>query len=278
MSGARAVRDRLGSVAARLHLWPVLRLPRAANERVPHRGRSAAPPVSAYAVVRAHNADNVLRLIRGLPPGSEVHLHALDEAAPDLSRWTRASGAGARMELLRSLMDAHPPEVGRHVLVFDDDVVFLHSTPARFIGLAAAAAFDLAQPAHGVRSIRSFHFNRVAWLSTARRTRMVEIGPVLLISPRAQRLVLPFPNDAGMGFGLDVRWAALRSAGLELGVVDATPIRHLGTIASAYSLTDELANLEDVLQAHGHSSVYDLDEPLPGPVWRPWQASPPWAS
>jgi hypothetical protein len=229
-------------------------------------------------VYRARNAANVLRLIRELPAGSDVHLHALDETTPDLSEWTRASGAGARMELLRSLMDAHPPRVDRHVLVFDDDVVFRPSTAARFVGLALAAGFDLAQPAHGVKSIRSFHFNRVAWLSTARRTRMVEIGPVLLISPRAQRLVLPFPDDAGMGFGLDVRWAALRSEGLELGVVDATPVRHLGTIASAYSLTDELVSLEDALQAQGYSSVYDLDEPLTEPVWRPWQASPPWRS
>jgi hypothetical protein len=234
--------------------------------------------VSAYAVYRARNVSNVLRLIRELPPGSDVHLHALDEVAADLSEWTRASGPGARMPLLRSLMGAQPPREGRHVLVFDDDVVFRRSTPARFVGLAAAAGFDLAQPAHGVKSIRSFRFNRVAWLSTARRTRMVEIGPVLLISPRAQELILPFPSDASMGFGLDVRWAALRSTGLELGVVDATPIRHLGTIASAYSLTDELVHLEGALQAQGYSSVYDLDEPLEGPTWRPWQASAPWVS
>lgn len=278
MSAARALGDRLGSVVGRLHLWPVLRMPRVLNERLPHRARGAEPPVSAYAVYRARNAGNVLRLIRELPPGSDVHLHALDEPASDLSAWTRASGPGARMPLLQSLMDARPPHEGRHVLVFDDDVVFRRSTPARFVGLAVAAGFDLAQPAHGIKSIRSFRFNRVAWLSTARRTRMVEIGPVLLISPRAQRLVLPLPGDAGMGFGLDVRWAELRSAGLELGVVDATPIRHLGAIASAYSLTDELANLEDALQSLGYSSVYDLDEPLEGPAWRPWQASAPWVS
>lgn len=232
----------------------------------------------AYAVYRARNEGNVLRLVRQLPAGSEVHLHALDHAAPGLAEWTRASGPGARMPLLQSLIEAHPPREGRHVLVFDDDVVFPHATPGRFVALAAAAAFDLAQPAHGVKSIRSFRFNRVAWVSTARRTRMVEIGPVLLISPRAQRLVLPFPGDVGMGFGLDVRWAALRAEGIELGVVDATPIRHLGTIASAYSLTDELEHLGTALQSQGYSSVYDLDEPLHVPAWRPWQASPTWVS
>lgn len=278
MSSDRRLQDHLGSVAARLHLWPLLRIPRLLNECLPHRARCNAPSVSAYAVYRARNESHVLRIIRSLPRGSEVHLHALDHAATGLSAWTRGIGPGARMALLQSLMDAHPPQEGSHVLVFDDDVVFRHSTPARFVGLAVAAAFDLAQPAHGVKSTRSFRFNRVAWFSTARRTHMVEVGPILLISPRAQSLVLPFPGDSGMGFGLDVRWSALRSAGLELGVVDATPIRHLGAISSAYSISGELAHLESALQDQGLSSVYDLDEPLAGPTWRPWRVSPPWSS
>lgn len=278
MTSRNALRSQLGSLAAALHLWPVLRLPRVLNERLPHRGGSSAPPLTAYAVYRARNECNVLRLVRELPRGSAVHLHALDAAVPSLAGWTRATGPGARMSLLQGLVDAFPPCDGAHVLVFDDDVVFRRSTPARFAGLAMAAGLDLAQPAHGVKSTRSFRFNRVAWLSTARRTRMVEIGPVLLISPRAQRLVMPFPSDSGMGFGLDVRWSALRREGLELGVVDATPIRHLGTIASAYSLADELEHLESALRQQQLSSVYDLDEPLEGPTWRPWQALPPWLS
>ena len=38
-----------------------------------------------------------------------------------------------------------------------------------------------------------------------------------------------------MGWGLDAEWSARAArAGLALGVVDATPIRHLAPIAAAY--------------------------------------------
>ena len=271
------IRRHLIDAVGRLHAWPLVRLPFRVNELIPHRATPVPPRISAYAVCRARNEDNVLRLIGQLPHGAQVHLHALDEAARALAEWTGAVGPGSRTSLLQELIDAHPPQEGAYVLVFDDDVVFRHSTVADFAGLAAAAGFDIAQPAHGVKSAHSFTFTRVARLSTARRSRMVEIGPVLLLSPRAQRLVLPFPRDSGMGWGLDVRWARLRNEGLELGVVDATPIRHLGAVGSGgYAVEAEFARLEAALREQGLSSIYELDRPLEGPVWRPWQASPPW--
>ena len=276
MKAGGGIQERLSSVVAKLHAWPLARVPRRLNELIPHRAKQLEPRTSAYAVYRARNEGHVLRLIRQLPDGAQVHLHALDSSVPTLAERTRTAGSGSRMSLLQGLIDAHPPQEDGYVLIFDDDVLFRHSTAADFVGLAAGAGFDFAQPAHGVKSTRSFGFNRVAWLSTARHSLMVEIGPVLLISPRAQQLVLPFPEDSGMGWGLDVRWAGLRAAGLEFGVVDATPIRHLGTIASEYAFDGELEYLDAALREQGLSSVYELDKPLKGPVWRPWQTSPPW--
>jgi hypothetical protein len=271
------VRHRLGRVAGILHLWPVLRIPRRLNERVPHRAVSAvAPRLAAYCVYRARNASTVRRFVDELPVDAAVHLHALDAVAPALQAWTRSSGPGWRMSLLQALIDTDAPGEDAYVCIFDDDVVFTRHSAGRFAALAVAAGFDIAQPAHGIRSSRSFHFNKVGWLSTARRTRMVEVGPVVLLSPRAQAAVLPFDRDAGMGYGLDVRWSSLRGHGLTLGVVDATPVMHLGAVGADYALPDELALLDAALQEQGLSSVYDLDVPLEGPRWRPWQPLPPW--
>ena len=47
-------------------------------------------------------------------------------------------------------------------------------------------------------------------------------------------VLLPFP-DLAMGWGLDAHWSAVAAAaGLPLGVVDATPVRHLRPVAEAY--------------------------------------------
>jgi hypothetical protein len=68
----------------------------------------------------------------------------------------------------------------------------------------------------------------------ARRTRFVEIGPVTAVRADAFPVLLPFPELA-MGWGLDAHWSsAAATAGLRLGVVDITPIRHLRPIADSY--------------------------------------------
>jgi hypothetical protein len=68
----------------------------------------------------------------------------------------------------------------------------------------------------------------------ARRTRFVEIGPVTAVHADAFPVLLPFP-ELEMGWGLDTHWsAAAAQAGLALGVVDVTPIRHLRPIAATY--------------------------------------------
>ncbi|MCU0314835.1 MAG: hypothetical protein MUC84_12345, partial [Solirubrobacteraceae bacterium] len=53
------------------------------------------------------------------------------------------------------------------------------------------------------------------------------IGPVTAFAREAAAVLLPFPESAGMGWGLDAHWSALaREHGWPIGVVDATPIAH----------------------------------------------------
>lgn len=240
-----------------------------------HRARPADVPVTAYCVYRSTNADAVSTLIDGLPSGSLVHLHALDRVAPILDQFTREIGPGARIPLLQNLLDKYPPVLEQHVVIADDDVTFIGTGARRFPGLGVLAEFDICQPAHTPDSEHSFRVTRAEPLSTARETTFVEVGPVVLLSPKAQALVLPFPEDAQMGWGLDVQWSGLRRNGLRLGVIDATPVHHFGRVAADYDTGPEAEVNARYLREAEVASVHDLAHNT-GRTWRPWQRAPRW--
>jgi len=242
-----------------------------------HRGRPAEVTAQAYCVYRARNADVVRAFVEQSPRGVDWHLHALDQAAPQLARWTTAAGPGARMPLLQSLIDAHPPAPGDAVILADDDVEFVGTGATRFPGLALTGGLDIAQPAHVPDSHYTYKVTEVVALSTAREVTYVEVGPFVLLGPRAWPLVLPFPPDAAMGWGVDVAWSQLRHRGLRLGVVDATPLRHLGPVGQVYDTDIEWTALQRHLRAADLPST-DSFARNTGRTWRPWQRRPRWAS
>ena len=66
------------------------------------------------------------------------------------------------------------------------------------------------------------------------------------------RRVLPFPPLA-MGWGLDAHWsAAAAQAGLALGIVDATPVRHLRPVAASYPHAVAVAEADAFLADREH--------------------------
>ena len=142
-------------------------------------------------------------------------------------------GAGKWQNLNRALA-ATPPDGYDWLLVVDDDVVLPRGFLDGFLFLAERFGFTLAQPAHK-------HWSNAAWPVTrrrarpvARRTRFVEIGPVTAVHRRAFERLLPFP-DLHMGWGLDAHWGALAAEhGWEVGIVDATPVRHTRPVAGDY--------------------------------------------
>ncbi len=188
--------------------------------------RTATPQrVLAVSVVRPEHAGAAATAGRVL---ERTAVHDVDvrlaPARPGAGKWAN----------LRAALAANPPEGYDWLIVFDDDVVL----PGRFLDafLFCCERFDLAlaQPAHR-------HWSNAAWRVTrrragpvARRTRLVEIGPVTAVHARAFPLLLPFP-DLEMGWGLDAHWGAvLAEHGLRLGIVDATPMRHTRPVAAAY--------------------------------------------
>lgn len=225
-------------------------------------------------VYRERNTAPLQRLLRGLPDGWSTHLWALDAISPALADRTLGCGPGDKFDLLNRLYGAAKPDPAAHILFVDDDVVFTRGSLWRFVSWSQRAGLDLSQPAHGWRSA-FFHTitGRRRWCR-ARLTTFVEIGPIVYVGPRVRSDVLPFPSDLGMGWGLEFSWSDLVSRGYLLGIVDRTPVRHLGTIGDAYDQVAERKRLADTFAAHGVDGWEAIQKTLS--CWRPWQSRPPW--
>lgn len=230
---------------------------------------------AVLSVYRHRNTSVVKRLLEApLAAGWPVALWALDEPAASLEPWTHGHGAGTKFELANGLAAELNLEPDDWVVVADDDAVFMRGSLVSFAETAAAAGLGLAQPAHALRSNIS---HRITWrrpFSNARLTTFVEIGPIFAVDPAWRDRVLPFPDGIGMGWGLELDWMDLRADGCRLGIVDATPVRHLARFASAYSPDEAFAELERRLEERGAPGWGDLRRTLA--TWRPWRRRPPW--
>ncbi|MET0683936.1 MAG: glycosyltransferase [Solirubrobacteraceae bacterium] len=207
------------------------------------------------------------RAARESPPTRRVHV--LGVARPE----HRAVTDAIRAELARSrhavvlhlaagepglgkwqnLRAAPQPSAGTDWLVLvDDDVVLPRHFLDVFLHVAEAHDLKLAQPAHAFASHAAWPVTRRRPGLVARRTRFVEIGPVTAIHADAFPAVLPFPPLA-MGWGLDAHWsAAAAEAGLALGIVDATPVRHLRPVAASYPHAVAIAEADAFLADREH--------------------------
>jgi GT2 family glycosyltransferase len=153
----------------------------------------------------------------------DVALH-LAPGADGLGKWAN----------LRATLAAHPPDGADWLLLVDDDVVLPAGFLDAFLFTAERFGLSLAQPAHAFASHAAWGVTRRRPGVLARRTRFVEIGPVTALRADAFPVLLPFP-ELDMGWGLDAHWsAAAAAAGLRLGIVDVTPIRHLRPVAVTY--------------------------------------------
>jgi hypothetical protein len=227
-----------------------------------------------YCVYRRGNAAVVKQLLEPAS-GWTIGLWALDEPDPSLAEQTVGSGPGTKFELVNRLLEARPRTDEQHVIVADDDARFVRGNVASFLETAVAAELDLAQPAHVWWSNIS---HRITWkrpLSRARLTTFVEIGPIFAVAPAWREQIVPFPDGLGMGWGLELDWMDMHDEGCSLGIVDATPIRHLARFATAYAPDDEITRLAERLEARGAPGWKGLRRTLA--TWRPWRRRPPWA-
>ena len=169
----------------------------------------------------------------------ELHLVA---GAPGLGKWSN----------LRATLAAHPPDGADWLLLVDDDVALPSGFLDAFVFVAEHFGLRLAQPAHAFASHAAWPVTRRRPGLIARRTRFVEIGPVTAVHAGALELLLPFP-ELEMGWGLDAHWSARAAeAGLPLGIVDATPIRHLRPVGASYPHAAAVAEAERFLAGRSY--------------------------
>ncbi len=229
-------------------------------------------PVSLIGVYRSRNAAYVRRLVEpSLAHGWAIAWWALDEVVDELAPWTVGSGGGARLVLLNEILRRRPAE--GWLVVSDDDVVFAQGDVVGLVSLCDRARLDLAQPARS-DSGADHEITVGRRLSRARRTSFVEVGPLFVVGRRWRDCIVPFPEERGMGWGLELEWFALHRQGCRLGIVDQVRIRHEGTRGEAYDVEREISRIHEELVSRGFDGWHSVQQTFE--TWRPWQRHPRW--
>jgi GT2 family glycosyltransferase len=226
LSGQSGTLGRRGLVAGRARDLAADALMRRRVNEIRRAARSSPPRrrVLVAGVMRPELATRA-RAIEAELRRSRHHVELrLGPGAPGLGKWAN----------LRATLAEHPPHEADWLLLVDDDVALPAAFLDTFLLVSEHFGLRLAQPAHAFASHAAWPVTRRRPGLIARRTRYVEIGPVTAIHSDAFGALLPLP-DLEMGWGLDAHWSAIAAdAGLALGIVDATPIRHLRPVAASY--------------------------------------------
>ncbi len=187
----------------------------------------------------------------------------LTRSRHDVEVATSGVGGRGKFENLNALLAAHSLAGRDWLLVLDDDVALPRGFLDQFLFLAERFELRLAQPAHRRRSHAAWRVTRRRGGSVARETRFVEIGPVCAFHRDTFATLLPYPQLQA-GWGLDSHWAALaRERGWKIGVVDATPIRHvLRPIADSYRRADAMAEARAFLAERRYVTAAEAQRTL----------------
>jgi hypothetical protein len=156
--------------------------------------------------------------------------------------------------LLNSLLEDEDLSAYDEVLVTDDDVVYPERFLDRYLPLKERHGFVLAQPARTLNSYVDHPIVAQQPGIEARRTRFVEIGPVVSFHRSIHDLVFPHDLANDMGWGFEQVWARQLSArGLAAGIVDATPVDHsIRKPAEHYSHGKAVEQRDAYLAANEH--------------------------
>ena len=244
------VRTRVEDALLDARRWATLEPPRLA--RAARRAPSRRLSVLAIGVEREDRA-NLMALARA----------ELARSRHDVELATCGVGGRGKFENLNALIESHPLEQRDWLLVLDDDVALPRGFLDAFLFLAERFELKLAQPAHRRRSHAAWRVTRRRAGSVARETGFVEIGPVCAFHSDTFATLLPYPRLQA-GWGLDAHWAALaRERGWKIGVVDATPIRHvLRPIADSYRRADAVAEARAFLAQRPYVTAAEAQRTL----------------
>ncbi len=207
----------------------------------------------------------VLGVVRADVPGlMDAARRELERSRHEVEVRIAAVGEGGKFENLNALLAAHPPAAMHDwLLVVDDDVALPRGFLDHFLFLAERFDLALAGPAHRHRSHAAWELTRRRRGALVRETAWVEIGPVVALRADTWARLLPFPSTR-MGWGLDAHWAALaREDGWRVGIVDATPVRHLlRPIATGYAAQSAVEEARAFLAERPYLSAQESQRTL----------------
>lgn len=142
-------------------------------------------------------------------------------------------------------------------IISDDDISLPPGFLDEYLNMKTKYDFALAQPARTHNSyIDHLIVERLDGLQ-ARRTRFIEIGPVVSFSRDALTLFFPFDvSVTPMGWGYDFAWPyVLEQNNLRSGIIDATPVEHsMRKTVSYYNYEEAKKQMEDYLSRTPHFS------------------------
>jgi hypothetical protein len=143
-----------------------------------------------------------------------------------VTSWSTAQPS-PKFEIMNRLLESATCEPFDYLLVSDDDLTLPAGFLDDYLALVERHDLALAQPARTHGSFIDHHFVERLDGIDVRWTRFVEIGPLFSMRRDAADLLTPFDLATPMGWGYDFTWpVAMEAAGLQTGIVDATPVDH----------------------------------------------------
>ena len=156
--------------------------------------------------------------------------------------------------LLNKILSAEKLYRYNYIILCDDDIHLGQDFLDNFLELQQRYDFALAQPARTHNSYIDHPFVEQFEGLKARRTRFIEIGPVVSIRKDAFPLLLPFDESSFMGWGYDFVWPYLiEKSGLRMGIIDATPIDHsMRKPVKNYDYDNANSSMQEYLSKNPH--------------------------
>jgi hypothetical protein len=142
------------------------------------------------------------------------------------------------------------------VIICDDDITLPSFFLDAYLDLVLEYDFALAQPARTHNSYIDHPIVEQVDGLKARRTRFVEIGPLVSIRRDIYSDIFPFDERCPMGWGFDFVWPFLiERRGLKMGIIDATPLDHsFRKPTKTYNYSEAKKSMEDYLSKKPHLS------------------------
>ena len=183
----------------------------------------------------ADQANNIREIVNVLSKSSHYNVIqkwaaiAKNEIENDLKQFTvlKLQEKTPKFKILNLILSGEDLSKYAFLLIVDDDIALPDDFVDNYLTAVQKYDFALAQPARTHDSYIDHAIVEQVDGLAARKTRFVEIGPLFSIRKDLYKFILPFDENAGMGWGLDFIWpSVIEDVGLNMGIVDAFPIEH----------------------------------------------------